>query len=235
MSLQLPQPPAAALRAVLDALDDPDAPGALPVRSSAMRRCIGPLTPALPLPVHLLDPGASPSAPSAPTARTTVPPAGGAVAQLAGARRTGWRFLIKDGEEVVAAAVTLERGPDEPGSGEPHVFSHFAEGPYPAATLRALQQARLHTAGTPTTYMPRLLSVPAHYMTALWLHPVLAAAPTPDLLIPLVPAPLGVTAHIPHHAEELLALLALTSGEPGGPGGPATGGAGAGALLTSTR
>jgi hypothetical protein len=197
MSLQLPQPPAAALRAVLDALGDPDAPGALPVHSSAMRRCIGPLTPAHPLPVHLLDP-------------TTAP--GDGAAQLTAARRTSWRFLITDGEEVVAAADTLELGPDPSGPGETHVFSHFAEGPYPAATLRALQQARLHTAGTPTTYVPRLLSVPAHYMTALWLHPVLAAAPTPDLLIPLVPAPLGVTAHIPHHAEELLALLALTSG-----------------------
>ncbi|WP_052441301.1 hypothetical protein [Streptacidiphilus anmyonensis] len=222
MSLQLPQPPAAALRAVLDALDDPDAPGALPVRSSAMRRCIGPLTPALPLPLHLLDPMSAPTR-------------GDAVAQLSAARRTGWRFLIQDGEEVVAAAVTLERGPDEPGTGEPHVFSHFAEGPYPAATLRALQQARLHTAGTLTTYMPRLLSVPAHYMTALWLHPVLSAAPTPDLLIPLVPAPLGVTAHIPHHAEELLALLALTGGEPGESKAKAGKGPGTAALLTSTR
>jgi hypothetical protein len=222
MSLQLPQPPAAALRAVLDALDDPDAPGALPVHSSAMRRCIGPLTPALPLPLHLLDPASAPSAP------------GDGAPQLAHARRTGWRFLIKDGEEVVAAAVTLERGLDELGAGEPHVFSHFAEGPYPAATLRALQQARLHTVGTATTYMPRLLSVPAHYMTALWLHPVMTVAPTPDLLIPLVPAPLGVTAHIPHHAEELLALLALTGGASGEPGA-ATGGAGAGALLTSAR
>ncbi|SEM41677.1 hypothetical protein [Streptacidiphilus jiangxiensis] len=199
MSLQLPQPPAAALRAVLDALGDPDAPGALPVRSSAMRRCIGPLTPAHPLPVHLLDPALSP---------------GDGAAQLACARRTGWRFLVKDGEEVVAAADTLELDSEPAGlaPGEAHVFSHFAEGPYPAATLRALQQARLHTAGTPTTYLPRLLTVPAHYMTALWLHPVLTAAPTPDLLIPLVPAPLGVTPHIPHHAEELLALLALTSG-----------------------
>ena len=223
MSLQLPQPPAAALRAVLDALDDPDAPGALPVRSPAMRRCIGPLTPALPLPLHQLDPASAP----------------GACTGLAGARRTGWRFLIKDcEEEVVAAAVTLELGADEPGSGEPHVFSHFAEGPYPAATLRALQQARLHTAGTPTTYVPRLLSVPAHYMTALWLHPVLAAAPTPDLLIPLVPAPLGVTPHIPHHAEELLALLALTSREtvePAIAAGTGDGGAEPGAVLTGTR
>jgi hypothetical protein len=198
MSLQLPQPPAAALRAVLgalDALDDLDAlSDALPVRASAVRRATGPLTPAHPLPVHLLDPMA----------------ADGAVAPLAAARRTGWRFLIKAGEEVVAAADTLELTADE--SGETHTFAYFAEGPYPASTLRALQQARLHAAGTPTTFLPRLLSVPGHYMTALWLHPVLSPTPTPDLLIPLVPAPLGVTAHIPHHAEELLALLALTNG-----------------------
>ncbi|MEY9941641.1 hypothetical protein [Streptacidiphilus sp. MAP5-3] len=202
MTLQLPQPPAAALRAVLRALDDRDVPADVgPVRTSAMRRCTGPLTPAHPLPVHLLDPAVT----------------GAGATPLAAALRTGWRFLIKEGETVVGAADTLEVAPDETGSSpgetmEVHAFAHFAEGPYPASTLRALQQARLHAAGTPTTYLPRLLSVPGHYMTALWLHPVLSATPSPDLLIPLVPAPLGVTAHVPHHAEELLALLALANG-----------------------
>jgi hypothetical protein len=186
MPLSLPQPPAAALRAVLDALDDPSAVRA--VRTAAMRRSTGLLAPANPLPVHLLDPVASYPQDS----------------PLAGARRTGWRFLIRDGDEVLAAADTVE-------SPEGQAFSHFAEGPYPLSTLRALQQAAQHTGGAPTVYLPRLLSVPGHYMAALWLHPILDRAQSADLLIPLAPAPLGVTAHLPHHADELLALLAVGS------------------------
>jgi hypothetical protein len=189
MSLTMPQPPAAALRAVLGALDSPNAVRA--VRTAAMRRRTGVLTPAHPLPVHLLDPHAAPT--------------GGC--RLAGAQRTGWRFLIRDEEDDVVAAADTREGP------EGHTFSHFAEGPYPLSTLRALHQAKLHTAGSPTVYMPRLLSVPGHYMAALWLHPVLDRAQNPDLLIPLAPAPLGVTAHLPHHADELLSLLSLGDGQ----------------------
>jgi hypothetical protein len=186
MSLSLPQPPAAALRAVLSALDSPTAVRA--VRTSAMRCRPGQLAPSHPLPVHLLDP-----------ATPTAYPA------LTEARRTGWRFLIRDGDEVVAAADTRE-------TPEGHAFAYFAEGPYPLSTLRALKQARLHTATTTTPYLPRLLSVPGHYMTALWLHPLLDPTGGRDLLIPLAPAPLGVTAHIPHDAEELLSLLMSISG-----------------------
>jgi hypothetical protein len=62
-------------------------------------------------------------------------------------------------------------------------------------------------------FLPRLLSVPGHYMTALWLHPVLERAQSADVLIPLAPAPLGVTAHLPHDADELLSLLSLGGGQ----------------------
>ncbi|QMU80198.1 hypothetical protein GXW83_11570 [Streptacidiphilus sp. PB12-B1b] len=184
------------MRAVLSALDSPTAVRA--VRTSAMRHRRGQLAPAHALPVHLLDP----------VTPQPVAPLSGAHAPdglLAGARRTGWRFLIRDGEEVVAAAETRE-------TADGHVFAYFAEGPYPASTLRALHQARAHTAVSPTPYVPRLLSVPGRYMTALWLHPVLDPARSRDLLIPLAPAPLGVTAHVAHDAEELLALLANGNG-----------------------
>lgn len=197
MSLSLPQPPAAALRAVLNALDSPTAVRA--VRTSAMRHRRGQLAPAHALPVHLLDP-VTPVPPAAPVSLTR--PTGGL---LSGARRTGWRFLIQDGEDVVAAAETRE-------TADGHVFAYFAEGPYPVSTLRALHQARTHIAVSATPYVPRLLSVPGRYMTALWLHPVLDPARGRDLLIPLAPAPLGVTAHVPHDADELLALLSNGNG-----------------------
>ena len=188
MSLSLPQPPAAALRAVLTALDSPAAVCA--GRPSAMQHRSGQLTPAHPLPVHLLDTAAG----AAPVTRT-------AADLLIGARRTGWRFLIRDGDEVVAAAETRETSEGQ------HVFAYFAEGPYPRATLRALHQARAHTAASATPYLPRLLSVPGRYMTALWLHPLLDPTRSQELLIPLAPAPLGVTAHLPYEAEQLLSPL----------------------------
>ena len=182
MSLQLPQPPAAALRAVLTALDSPSA-----TRSAALTQATRPLVPAHPLPVHLLAPDTPGGTP------------------LTAAPRTGWRFLIRSGEEVVAAADTLET-PDG------HSFGHFTEGPYLVSTLRALQQARLHCSAARATYQPRLLAVPGHYMTALWLRPTLGPANSPDLLVPLAPAPLGVTAHRVHVADELLPALARARG-----------------------
>ncbi|MHA6758834.1 hypothetical protein [Streptacidiphilus sp. PAMC 29251] len=204
MSLTMPQPPAAALRAVIGALDSPNAVRA--VRTAAMRRRTGALTPAHPLPVHVFDPAPARQAAVPATLEARELPVAAAPAGLAGTRRTGWRFLIREEEEIVAAADTHE-------TAEGHSFAHFAEGPYPLATLRALQQAKQHTAGSPTVYLPRLLSVPGHYMTALWLHPVLDRSQSADLLIPLAPAPLGVTSHLPHDADELLSLLSLGDGQ----------------------
>jgi hypothetical protein len=191
MSLSLPQPPAAALRAVLTALDSPAAVCA--GRPSAMQHRDGQLVPAHPLPVHLLDVA------STVTART-------AEGVLGSTRRTGWRFLIRDGDEVVAAAETRETAEGQ------HVFAYFAEGPYPLSTLRALHQARAHANASATPYLPRLLSVPGRYMTALWLHPVLDPNHGRDVLIPLAPAPLGVTAHLPYDAEQLLTPLSNGNG-----------------------
>lgn len=48
--------------------------------------------------------------------------------------------------------------------------------------------------------------MPDHYATALWLHAT-DADPAGDLLLPLAPAPLGITAHRAYPAGELLALL----------------------------
>lgn len=176
MTLQTPQPPPSALRAVLAALDDESAlskPAAAPLRHTP-----GPLLPAHPLAVYVLE---GPS--------------------LATARRTGWRFLIKHGSaDVVAAADVVE----SPGNG--HTFSHFAAGPYLDSTVHALRQAWQLAQGSRTPRRPRLLSMPGHYATALWLS---SGGPETgdDLLIPLSPAPLGVTAHRIYQAAELLAAL----------------------------
>ncbi|MEW2140527.1 hypothetical protein AB0892_28705 [Streptomyces sp. NPDC005409] len=198
MPLHVPPAPAPALRSVLAALGSPTA--VHEARTPALRAAQGPLTPELPLPVHVLD-------------RLNVSglAAGGRPPRT---RLTGWRFLIRSGERHVAAADT-RLTPDG------WVFSHFFEGPYVAATERALRQAE----SLPGNYQPRLLSVPELYMLTLWLHGAVgadASAGLPageDLLVPLAPAPPGIAAYRPHPVSELLPVLThrLTRAAPPAP------------------
>ncbi|MFG3281228.1 hypothetical protein [Streptomyces sp. NPDC048111] len=183
MPLHVPPAPAPALRSVLAALGSPTA--VREARTPALRSAEGPLTPELPLPLHVLD-GITP---------------GGRTPR---SRLAGWRFLISDREHPVAAADT-RLTPDG------WAFSHFFEGPYIASTQRALRQAELLT----TRFQPRLLSVPELYMLTLWLHGDTTAdgasgTPAPnDLLVPLAPAPPGICAHRPLRVSELLPVLSL--------------------------
>ncbi|MEU4732892.1 hypothetical protein [Streptomyces sp. NPDC023588] len=198
MPLHVPPAPAPALRSVLAALGSPTA--VHEARTPALRAIQGPLTPELPLPVHVLD-GLNVSGLAA----------GGRPPRT---RLTGWRFLIRSGERHVAAADT-RLTPDG------WMFSHFFEGPYVAATERALRQAE----SLPGNYQPRLLSVPELYMLTLWLHGAVgadASAGLPageDLLVPLAPAPPGIAAYRPHPVSELLPVLThrLTPAAPPAP------------------
>ncbi|MFE1320868.1 hypothetical protein [Kitasatospora phosalacinea] len=106
--------------------------------------------------------------------------------------------FTEDGLDGVVAAAEVVDGPAGP------VFSHLTAGPFLDSTVRALRQAWQLTHGTPGRYEPRLLSLPEHYASALWLH---GAQPGEDLLVPLAPAPLGVAAHQVLPAAELLARL----------------------------
>ncbi|RDG32236.1 hypothetical protein [Streptomyces corynorhini] len=195
MPLQVPPAPAPALRSVLAALSSPTA--VRDARTPALQSVQGPLSPELPLPVHVLD---------------HVTPAGRAAAPDGRAPRTrltGWRFLIRSGERTVAAADTML-------TADGWAFSRFFEGPYLTATERALRQAE----GLTTLYQPRLLSVPELYMLTLWLHGDTEAdagtgTPDPvDILVPLAPAPPGIAAHRPHRVTELLPMIGLRLAPP---------------------
>ncbi|KQX57506.1 MULTISPECIES: hypothetical protein [unclassified Streptomyces] len=173
--------PAPALRSVLAALGSPTA--VREARTPALRAAQGTLSPEHPLPVHILGVSGAPGHPPR-------------------ARLAGWRFLISDGDRAIAAADTMLT-PDG------WSFSHFFEGPYVAATERALLQAE----ALPGAYQPRLLSVPQLYMLTLWLHaepeedgatPAPAAA---DLMVPLAPAPPGIAAHRAYQVADLLPVL----------------------------
>ncbi|MFJ8361289.1 hypothetical protein [Streptomyces sp. NPDC093984] len=183
MQLHVPPAPAPALRSVLTALGSPTAVREAPTPS--LRTAQGPATPELPLPVHVLD---------------RITPAG-----ASGTRLAGWRFLIRSGGRAVAAAETMLT-PDG------WAFSHFFEGPYVAATERAVLQAE---ASLTEPYQARLLSVPELYMLTLWLHGDCTAdgatghPAANDLLVPLAPAPPGIAAHRPHRVADLLPILTL--------------------------
>ncbi|MFF8606440.1 hypothetical protein ACF06X_10920 [Streptomyces sp. NPDC015346] len=190
--------PAPALRSVLAALGSPTA--VREARTPALRAAQGPLSPELPLPVHVLD------------VRDQVVPPG----QAPRTRLAGWRFLIRSTDRTVAAADTMLT-PDG------WSFSHFFEGPYITATERALLQAE----ALPTLYQPRLLSVPELYMLTLWLHGdteadgASASLDPADLLVPLAPAPPGIAAHRPHRVADLLPVLTLRVTSPPLLGSPA--------------
>ncbi|MFE5868020.1 hypothetical protein ACFQ6V_05100 [Streptomyces roseifaciens] len=183
MPLHVPPAPAPALRSVLSALGSPSA--VREARTPSLKAAQGPLTPELPLPVHVLEQAAG---------------RGGAPRS----KLTGWRFPIRGSERVVAAGEAVR-------TADGWAFSHFCEGPYLVSTERALRQAE----ALPTPYQPRLLSVPGLYMLTLWLHGDIAADPASglpgpgDLLVPLAPAPPGIAAHRPHRFAELMPVLTL--------------------------
>lgn len=183
MPLHVPPAPAPALRSVLAALGSPTAVRG--PRTSALRSVQGPLSPELPLPVHVLD---------------RIAPAG--TAPLT--RLAAWRFLIRSEGRAVAAADTVLT-PDG------WTFSHFFEGPYLASTELAVRQAE----ASATACQARLLSIPELYMLTLWLHGDTEADPADgvlapaDVLVPLAPAPPGIAAHRPHRVADLLPVISL--------------------------
>ncbi|MDF9802424.1 hypothetical protein ACFWEH_19210 [Streptomyces anulatus] len=183
MPLHVPPAPAPALRSVLAALGSPTAVRG--PRTSALRSVQGPLSPELPLPVHVLDRIAP-----ARTAPLT--------------RLAAWRFLIRSEGRAVAAADTVLT-PDG------WTFSHFFEGPYLASTELAVRQAE----ASATACQARLLSIPELYMLTLWLHGDTEADPADgvlapaDVLVPLAPAPPGIAAHRPHRVADLLPVISL--------------------------
>ncbi|MGW1236783.1 hypothetical protein [Streptomyces californicus] len=183
MPLHVLPAPAPALRSVLAALGSPTA--VREARTSALRSVQGPLSPELPLPVHVL--GRASTDGTAPLTHLAA-----------------WRFLIRSEGRPVAAADTVLT-PDG------WTFSHFFEGPYLASTELAVRQAE--TSAAP--WQARLLSIPELYMIALWLHGDTEAdpaggvlAPT-DVLVPLAPAPPGIAAHRPHRVADLLPVISM--------------------------
>ncbi|MET9732434.1 hypothetical protein ABZZ79_17850 [Streptomyces sp. NPDC006458] len=180
MPLHVPEAPSPALRSILTALGSPVA--VREATTPALRAAQGPLTPELPLPVHVLD---------------RITGEGAPVTRLA-----GWRFLIFSGDRALAAAET-RLTPDG------WAFAHFFEGPYIASTERALRQAEtLPQAYQPRLLsIPGLYMLTLWLHGDCEADGSAGRPGAADLLVPLAPAPPGIAAHRPHQVTELLPLL----------------------------
>jgi hypothetical protein len=117
---------------------------------------------------------------------------------LGSAQLTGWRYLLRQNDQIVASAATLtsKTGAEQ--------FSAFNQGPFVASTAAALETAESLPATKNRTYELRLLHVPALHTMALWLHDPASN----DLLIPLAPSPKDITANHAYSVDELLGILA---------------------------
>jgi hypothetical protein len=95
------------------------------------------------------------------------------------AELVGWRALLEENEQVVAA---IELPGAEPGKGRALVN----RGAFVESTVAALSTAERHERVASERVELRLLRVNALYVVALWLHAAEAAG---DLFVPLAPAP----------------------------------------------
>jgi hypothetical protein len=95
------------------------------------------------------------------------------------AQLTGWRALLEEDRQVVAAA-EVPAAPREP------TGASINRGALVQSTVAALETAERHEPVSSEAFEPRLLRIPALYVTALWLH---RAGEGDDFVIPLAPAP----------------------------------------------
>ena len=113
------------------------------------------------------------------------------------ARATGWRFLVEEATEPVAAAEVQ----DKTGAALP---AQLTEGQFVRSTAEGLRAAETLAPVQEAAYELRLLRVPALYLVALWLH----ATEREDLFLALEPAPAPFEPGRPYTATEFSELAA---------------------------
>jgi len=110
---------------------------------------------------------------------------------------TGWRFLVEEAAEPVAAAEVH----DATGAAVP---AQITEGQFVRSTADGLRAAEALPAVEESAFELRLLRVPALNLVALWLH----AADSDDLFVPLEPAPAPFEAHRSYPEPEFAEVAA---------------------------
>jgi hypothetical protein len=171
MPIETPEPPEAALQAVRASI----------ARRGPRRRARGLRAPA---------PSASVTAPQR-VFTVGLDALAGEASLEDSASPTGWRFLVEEAREPVAAAEVH----DETGAAVP---AQVTEGQFVRSTAEGLRAAEAHPSVGEAAFELRLLRVPALNLVALWLH----TSGREDLYVPLEPAPAPFEAGRPYPAAE---------------------------------
>lgn len=107
---------------------------------------------------------------------------------LAGAKQTGWRYLLVQHDAAVAEAeVGAGRAGARGAKSGKLEFLSLTHSPFTAATIEALTAAERMPKVAKADYELRLLKVPAVYLIALWLH-----GGDADILVPMGDPPGGL-------------------------------------------
>lgn len=112
--------------------------------------------------------------------------------------QTGWRYLVRHDNEIVASADAIV------GHGREPQFAQVSEGPLVAGLDSALQAANLDKSLEKGEYEVRLLIAPALYVVALWF---VDKAKGQDLAMPINPAREPLVPNKLMKESELLAVL----------------------------
>lgn len=109
----------------------------------------------------------------------------------------GWRFLILDGDRVIAStdAVASQRGGFE--------FGQVNEGPFNGSMEQAIRKAEELPAVQKSHFEPVVVLVPALYIVALWLR---SPQEENDIILPLAPAPSELQPFEPLAIKEFMAV-----------------------------
>ena len=118
------------------------------------------------------------------------------------ARATGWRFLVEEAREPVAAAEVH----DETGASVP---AQVTEGQFVRSTAEGVRAAEAHPAVGEASFELRTLRAPALNLVALWLH----SPDAEDLFVPLEPAPAPFEAGHTYPEAEFATLSAALAAE----------------------
>jgi len=108
------------------------------------------------------------------------------------ARPAGWRFLVTEGDHVVASAEVATDAGERASANA---------GPYVRATAETIELLEQEPAVASGAFELRLLKIPALYVAAAW------AVDDHGLVMPLAPAPSQLEAGHAYGEEEFMAVL----------------------------
>lgn len=117
---------------------------------------------------------------------------------LAAAKLVGWRAIVVEGKNPVAAVEFSSSG------GAPGVFKSYNQGSQVQSTASAIAMAEGIPQVKTKDFEPRLLQIPSIYLLSLWLH-----GAQENLFIPLDPTPSGFKPYVVYSEADFFNAAAI--------------------------